>query len=132
MIRQEGPARAQFLLQALLDQAAEADETLRGQMTVALIERAQRQGARAYVALYENNLSNQITAGENRGKRLEHDFVVRELSPPRPVGPAGKLVFEHRFDLEQRWKREDLYLAAFVQDERAGETLQAMAVPLCR
>ncbi len=126
-IRREN-ARASILL----GQAAEADETLGVQMTVALIERAQRQGARAYVALYENNLSNQITAGENRGKRLEHDFVVRELSPPRPVGPDGKLVFEHRFDLDQRWKREDLYLAAFVQDERAGETLQAMAVPLCR
>jgi hypothetical protein len=26
--------------------------------------------------LNENNLSNQVTAGENRGKRLRHDFVV--------------------------------------------------------
>lgn len=33
-------------------------------------------GAQAYLVLYENNLSNQVTAGENRGKRLRHDFVI--------------------------------------------------------
>jgi hypothetical protein len=116
----------------LLDQVAEADETVGVHITVAVTDAAQRQGARAYVALYENNLSNGIIAGENRGKRLQHDFVVRELSAPRLVGPDGKLVFEHRFALERRWKLEDLHLAAFVQSERAGETLQAMAVPVCR
>lgn len=116
----------------VLDQVAEADETLEVRMAVAITDAAQRQGARAYVALYENNLANQISAGENRGKRLEHDFVVRELSLPRPVGADGKLVFEHRFNLKQQWKREDLNLAAFVQSERVGETLQAMAVPVCR
>lgn len=116
----------------LLDQVAEADEMVGVNITVTLADSAQQQGARVYVALYENDLSSRITAGENRGKRLRHDFVVRELSQPRPVGPDGKLVFEHRFDLDPRWKRKDLHVAAFVQNERAGETLQAMAVPVCR
>lgn len=33
----------------------------------------------AYVVVYENNLVTEVAAGENRGKRLRHDFVVREL-----------------------------------------------------
>lgn len=115
-----------------LDQVAEAEEAVVVHGRVAVTDAAQRQRARAYVALYENKLSNQVTAGENRGKRLQHDFVVRELSPPQPAGPDGKVVIQHRFDLDQRWKRGDLHIAAFVQNERTGETLQAMAVRVCR
>jgi hypothetical protein len=115
-----------------LDQVAKAAEAVTVHGRIAVPDAAQRQGAQAYVALYENRLSNQITAGENRGKRLEHDFVVRELSPPQPVGPDGNVALEHRFDLDQRWKRGNLHIAAFVQNERTGETLQAMAVRVCR
>ena len=115
-----------------LDQAVEPPETVNAHVSVTIADPARRSDAQAYVALYENNLSNRITAGENRGERLQHDFVVRELSQPRSVGTDGKLVFEHRFDLEPRWKRKDLHLAAFVQSQSAGETLQAIAVPLCR
>jgi hypothetical protein len=115
-----------------LDQVAEAEEAVMVHGTVAVTDAAQRQGARAYVALYENKLSNRITAGENRGKHLQHDFVVRELSPPQPAGPDGKVVLQHRFDLDPRWKRGDLHIAAFVQNERTGEILQAMAVRVCR
>jgi len=115
-----------------LDQVVEVSETVSARIHVALSDSVPLPGARAYVAIYENNLSNQIGAGENRGKRLQHDFVVRELSAPRAVGADGKLVFDHHFGLEPGWKQKDLHLAAFVQDERAGETLQAIAVPLCR
>lgn len=115
-----------------LDQAVEAPETVTAHVSIVIAETARRQGAQAYVALYENNLSNRISAGENQGKRLQHDFVVRELSRPHSIGANGKLVFEQRFDLEPRWKRKDLHLAALVQSQSAGETLQAIAVPLCR
>jgi len=115
----------------VIDQVADADETVTVHVTVAVTDATQRQGARAYVALYENNLSNRVTAGENRGERLHHDFVVRELLPAQSVVPDGKVVFEHRFDLEPQWKREDLHFAAFVQSERTGETLQAMVVRIC-
>jgi hypothetical protein len=125
-----GQENAQAMI--LLDQVADADETITVHVTVAVTDASQRQGARAYVALYENNLSNQVTAGENRGERLHHDFVVRELLSARPVAPDGKVVFEHRFAVERQWKREDLHLAAFVQSEPAGKTLQAMAVRICR
>src|SRR5690606_24184946 len=35
-----------------------------------------------YLAIYENNLSSRINAGENSGRELKHDFVVREWFGP--------------------------------------------------
>ena len=115
-----------------LEQSAEGNTALLVRGEVAVPDAAQRANARAYVALYENRLSNQVTAGENHGKRLQHDFVVRELSPLRSPGPDGNLEFQHRFSLDEAWQRDNLHIAAFVQNERSGRTLQALAVPICR
>lgn len=101
-----------------------------GAITVA--EAARRGGAQAYLAVYENNLSNAVTSGENRGKQLRHDFVVRALAGPFPVDPRGDAVFAHRFRLDPRWKPADLHVASFVQHEHTGDVLQALAVPNCR
>jgi len=80
-----------------------------------------------WLALYENNLATDVRAGENRGRRLEHAFVVRDLAGPFPPGS-----FAHAFRLDARWKRDDLAVAAFVQDAQSGDTLQALAMPVCR
>jgi hypothetical protein len=100
--------------------------------TATVAEVAARGGAQAFLALYENNLSSDVKAGENRGKRLRHDFVVRELAGPYPVDSGGEVRLQQRFTLDPRWKTGDLYVAAFVQSERSGDVLQALAMPYCR
>ena len=122
------PARAKIRLQVQTEDPAGLGVT--GTATVA--DAAARGGAHAFLALYENNLSNQVTAGENRGKRLRHDFVVRELAGPFPVDPGGEARLRQRFSLDPRWKTGDLHVAAFVQNERSGDVLQALAIPHCR
>jgi hypothetical protein len=92
---------------------------------------AARAGAHAYLALYENNLSNQVTAGENRGKRLRHDFVVRQLAGPFALSAGGEASFGHPFPLQPAWKTHDLHIAAFVQNESTGDVLQSLTVALC-
>jgi hypothetical protein len=82
--------------------------------------------ARAWVALYENNLATDIRAGENRNKRLQHDFVVRDLAGPFPSGG-----FSHVFKVDAAWKRRDLAVAAFIQEPRSGDVLQALMVASC-
>lgn len=89
-------------------------------------------GAHAYLALYENSLSNQVTAGENRGKRLRHDFVVRQLAGPFSLTTAGEASYGQRFPLQPAWKMHDLHIAAFVQDESTGDVLQSLSLALCR
>jgi hypothetical protein len=101
-------------------------------VTVLVADVAARDGAQAYLVLYENNLSNQVTAGENRGKRLRHDFMVRELAGPFPVDSGGEARLSRRFGLDPLWKTGDLHVAAFIQNERSGDVLQALAMPYCR
>ena len=68
-----------------------------------------------------------MRAGENHGKRLQHDFVVRELA-----GPFGLTTVRHDFKLGSGWKEANLGVAAFVTDARSGEPLQALAMSACR
>ena len=97
----------------------------------ARVQRPARSGTFAYLALYENRLATQVLAGENRGRRLEHSFVVRELTAPFAPDAQGVARFEHGFRLDPTWKRDDLNVAAFVQNDGSGEVLQALVLPRC-
>lgn len=88
--------------------------------------------AHAFLALTESRLTTDVRAGENRGKRLEHDFVVRELVGPVAFGEGPALVLAHDFRVNADWNRDQLAVAVFVQDRATGATLQALAVAGCR
>lgn len=85
----------------------------------------------AYLALYENGLSSDIDAGENRGARLRHDYVVRQWLGPLPVGADGRIAHSHTFAPRDGIDFSRAGVAAFVQDGDSGEVLQAVAVPRC-
>lgn len=87
--------------------------------------------AQAYAAIYENNLVTEVAAGENRGKRLRHDFVVRELYGPFAVTAATPLNLDQVIRKDRGWKTVDLHIAVFVQDTRTGAALQALDLPWC-
>lgn len=84
-----------------------------------------------YLALYENNLESQVRAGENAGRTLRHDFVVRRLVGPLVPDAKGRLTLRQEIALEPDWKRADLGVAAFVQDRATGEILQALQRHAC-
>lgn len=81
-----------------------------------------------YLALYENNLESVVRAGENAGRRLRHDFVVRRLTGPLPLDAGA---FRHDFALAPDWKRGDLGVAAFVEATPAGSVVQALRLAIC-
>jgi hypothetical protein len=112
-----------------LARANEATLEATGEISVA--ETAKRQRAEVYLALYENNLANDVRAGENRGERLRHDYVVRRLEGPFSLQDDGRLALRQRFRLSPDWKRTDLGVAVFVQDRESGEVLQAAMLPPC-
>jgi hypothetical protein len=111
--------------------ATKSADELSVQGSVFVPDATQRHAARAYLALYQNNLENHVTAGENRGKRLRHDFVVRDLAGPYSLDSQGALAFSYRFGLAPGWNTGDLHVAAFVQDQFSGDVLQALALPYC-
>jgi hypothetical protein len=75
-----------------------------------------------FVAATQDGLSSRVTAGENRGERLAHDFVVRDFAVHRGAGEARS-----SFKAAQDWNLAHMSVAAFVQDARTGEILQAVA-----
>ncbi len=119
------PAAAELLLR---QRTAPAQVEVELEMSLARVASG---GAQTFFAITENRLQSAIQAGENQGKLLHHDSVVRELAGPLPQGEAGRVHWKAAVTLGPQWKRPDLSLVAFVQDERNGEILQAMRVPLC-
>jgi hypothetical protein len=121
MLQQEKP-RASLLLALTM---APGSVSVSGNAT---IDAAERPLSQTWLALYENRLTTDVKAGENRGKQLEHDFVVRDIAGPLPVDAQGKTSLSHHFAVDVRWKPRDLAVAAFVQNVRTGDVLQALAL----
>lgn len=96
-----------------------------------VMDREPRRDAELYVALYENRLVSAIPAGENAGRTLSHDYVVRRLLGPFAVDTAGTLKADETLRLNPGWKLRDLGAAAFVQRRDNGEVLQALALAPC-
>ena len=77
------------------------------------------------LAVTQNGLASRVTAGENRGERLGHDFVVRDFAVHRGLGTAATT-----FRPAAGWNLAHMSVAAFVQDRRTGRVLQALSCPL--
>ena len=84
-----------------------------------------------FVALYQNALVSRIAAGENSGRLLRHDFVVRRFAGPFPSDGAGRSVFDVRWAPPGEFRAEDSGVAVFTEDPVTGRTLQAVAGRLC-
>ncbi len=95
-----------------------------------------RADAAVFIVITEDKLVSRVTAGENKGVTLKHDHVVRELIGPLVVNASdsaeGKFSVRRIVSLAPDWKLDDLSLAAFVQNAKTGEVLQAVNMPLCR
>jgi hypothetical protein len=96
-----------------------------------LADPADNANTQAYLVVYENKLSSNVKAGENRGVKLEHDYVVREFIGPLKFDRQGKLELKQTVAIQTDWKTKDLGVAAFVQRRDNGETLQALQLPAC-
>jgi hypothetical protein len=100
------------------------DLTLTTSVSVQPVANLAHEPMELYVALYENNLESQVKSGENRGKRLRHDYVVRSLIGPVPVAAEKITQQAWQLPLDASWKTADMGIAAFIQSARTGEILQ--------
>ena len=82
-----------------------------------------------FVALYENKLVSSVKAGENSGRELIHDYVVREFFGAYQINNQNQ--FSKNFTLSPEWKKKDAGAVIFVQDSTNGEILQSLQLKFC-
>ena len=82
-----------------------------------------------FIALYENKLVSKVNAGENSGRELKHDYVVREFFGAYQISNQNE--FSKNFTLNSAWKNKDGGAVIFVQNSQTGEILQSLALPFC-
>lgn len=85
-----------------------------------------------FIAVTEDGLSTRVAAGENMGRQLRHDAVVRTLLEPMTVSSDEPARRERSVPIGADWNAGRLTVVAFVQDRVTGEVLQALALPVCR
>jgi hypothetical protein len=119
-------ARADLSLEA----TTQAPNTLGVVAQAVVPEAAVRPHTQMYLALYENRLTSAVTAGENAGHTLRHDYVVRQWFGPLTINTQGTARLQQTLSLQRDWKTSDLGLVVFVQQHQTGEVLQTLALPL--
>jgi hypothetical protein len=90
----------------------------------------QRDGQQLFLVVAENMLHSDVKRGENAGRALEHNGVVRQLLPLGKIDIASagfsSSVVVHS---AREWNRANLRAVVFVQEPRSRHVLAAAAIP---
>jgi hypothetical protein len=120
------PARAEIALELL----PAGSGTLTVRVSAAILDAGQAEEVGLYLAAYENRLESNVSAGENRGRRLAHDHVVLEWQGPFPFS-GSRIAQERTLPLVPGAQRANSGVVAFVQNRRTAEVLQVLMLPSC-
>ncbi len=87
-------------------------------------------GQQLILVVAENMLHSNVKRGENSGRALEHNGVVRQLLQvgkidPAPAGFSSKVAVH----LDHEWNRANLRAVVFVQERDSRHILAAGAIP---
>ncbi|MEM7134964.1 MAG: DUF1223 domain-containing protein [Myxococcota bacterium] len=82
-------------------------------------------GAVAVVVLYESGLSTDVRRGENRGRELRNDYVVRRLERVGTVagGDTSTRRVSTRFPIQRQWNEDKLGVVVFLQEPTTRRVL---------
>jgi hypothetical protein len=85
------------------------------------------ENAEVFMAITESHLHSDVKRGENAGRGLEHDGVVRKLTSLGKAKGAGEFSFDAQsaVKLSPEWKRENVRVVVFVQDVRSRQIYAA-------
>lgn len=78
---------------------------------------AARERIDVVLAVTEDDVTNVVKRGENAGRTLHHDAVVRSLASLGRIEAAGELT--GRATLHPGWRRDRLHAAVFLQGRRS-------------
>ena len=112
-----------------LDAVTKANGDITLTTSAQAVKPADAKNTDVFIALYENKLVSQVKAGENSGRELKHDYVVREFFGAYQISNQNE--FSKDFNLNADWKKRDAGAVIFVQNSQTGEILQSLALKFC-
>ena len=77
------------------------------------------------IAIVEKNLSSEVTRGENSGRTLLHTNAVRYFS----ASPLAQTSAQSVINLSTQWKKENLAVIVYVQDNKNMQILGVSQIP---
>jgi hypothetical protein len=125
MQTQKLSSRANLTLNAV----NEADGRITLKANAAAVNPEDAKKSDVFLALYENGLVTNVQAGENVGRQLKHDYVVRKLFGAYQINSLNQ--FNKNFTLGESWKNKDAGAVIFIQDSTNGEIIQSLALDFC-
>jgi hypothetical protein len=129
--RAAGDAKANLQIEAAVADAKSGPRTVSLRVNLAAASGwSARHGADVLLAITEDNLASNVTAGENAGAQLAHRGVVRELRVLGRADSSGVFSAESDLNIASDWKRENLHAVAFVQDRATKRVLGASTISL--
>ncbi len=100
-------------------------------LTVKITDLPAHTNSNIFLAIAEDKLVSNVVRGENSGKRLEHQSVVRELKSIGTLNPQEKTAeIETILQFNQSWKKENLKIVVFVQENESRRILAVIKVLL--
>jgi len=94
------------------------------------VKASAQQDAKLHVALVQSAIASKVKAGENDGRTLYHDYVVREWLAPVTLRSGATELLVRPVPTPPGALSANLAVVAFVQSAN-GEVLQALALPAC-
>ncbi|MFZ0818934.1 MAG: DUF1223 domain-containing protein [Candidatus Acidiferrales bacterium] len=84
-----------------------------------------------FLAITEDHLHSSVLRGENTGRALDHDGVVRQLTRVGVATVRNDSAYDGQspLKLNANWKRENLRAVVFVQDPKTRRVFAAAAIP---
>jgi hypothetical protein len=82
----------------------------------------------AVLAVTEDDLTNVVKRGENSGRTLHHDAVVRAVVPMGSLRSAGEL--RQRTWLRSEWRRDRLHAVLLLQGRKSQRIWGAAIAPV--
>ena len=82
-----------------------------------------------FLAVAENMLHSQVKRGENAGRALEHDGVVRQLTKIAKADDESGFSSTIPIPARHEWNRANLRAIVFVQERHSRRVLAAATIP---
>ena len=107
----------------------DVDRTASGEIAADVSVSGETNNSALYLVVYENDITREIGRGENRGRTLHHDFVVRYFRKVALLKDMDYMT-NQAIEVEPDWNTDNLGLAVLVLDRKTSGTRQAVRTPL--